>query len=69
MVSYDIWGHLWDGPLICCVMQNYTGRYKNLTLWHAVTYGYRDPHDKPKTVWLPSQVYNGNPYTDKTASS
>ena len=33
------------------------------------SYGYRDPHDKPKTVWLPSQVYTGNPYTDKTASS
>ena len=33
------------------------------------SYGYRDPHDKPKTVWRPSQVYNGNPYTDKTASS
>ena len=30
---------------------------------------YRDPHYKPKTVWRPSQVYNGNPYTDKTASS
>ena len=28
--------------------------------------GYRDPHDKPETVWRPSQVYNGNPYTDKT---
>ena len=33
------------------------------------SYGYRDPHDKPKTVWRPSQIYNGNPYTDKTASS
>ena len=33
------------------------------------SYGYRDAHDKPKTVWRPSQVYNGNPYTDKTASS
>ena len=33
------------------------------------SYGYRDPDDKPKTVWRPSQVYNGNPYTDKTASS
>ena len=31
------------------------------------SYGY--PHDKPKTVWRPSQVYNGNLYTDKTASS
>ena len=33
------------------------------------SYGYRNPHYKPKTVWRPSQVYNGNPYTDKTASS
>ena len=30
------------------------------------SYGYRDPHDKPKTVWRPSQVYNGNTYTDTT---
>ena len=33
------------------------------------SYGYRDPHDKHKTVWRPSQVYHGNPFTDKTASS
>ena len=33
------------------------------------SYGYRDPNYKPNTVWWPSQVYNGNPYTDKTASS
>ena len=33
------------------------------------SYGYRDPYYKPKTVWRPSQVYNGNSYTDKTASS
>ena len=32
-------------------------------------YRYRDSHDKPKTVWRPFQVYNGNAYTDKTASS
>ena len=30
---------------------------------------YRNPHYKPKTVWRPSQVYNGNPYTNKSASS
>ena len=28
-----------------------------------------DPHYKPKTVRRPSQVYNRNPYTNKTASS
>ena len=33
------------------------------------SYGYRNPHYKPKTVVRLSQVYNGNPYTDKTASS
>ena len=33
------------------------------------SYGYRDPHDEPKTVWWPSQVYNGNPYTAKTVCS
>ena len=32
-------------------------------------YRYTDSHDKPKTVWRPSPVYNGNAYTDKTASS
>ena len=32
------------------------------------SYGYRDPHDEAKTVWRLYQVYNGNPYTDKTAS-
>ena len=32
------------------------------------SYWYRDPHYKPKTVWRPSQVYNGKPYTDKMAS-
>ena len=30
---------------------------------------YRNPHYKPKTVWWPSQVYNGNRYTSKTVSS
>ena len=32
-------------------------------------YQYRDPHYKPKTVWRPSQIYNGNSYTRKTVSS
>ena len=26
------------------------------------SYGYRDYNYKPKTVWRPAQVYNGNPY-------
>ena len=30
-----------------------------------LSYGYRDPNYKPKTVWRPSQVYDRNPYTDK----
>ena len=51
----------------------------NMTIiWHqpgplftkkTPSYGYRNPHDKPKTAWRPSQVYNGNPYTDKTVFS
>ena len=28
------------------------------------SYGYRDPHDKPKMVWRPSHVYNRNPCAD-----
>ena len=28
-------------------------------------YMYRNPHYKPEMVWRPSQVYNGNPYTNK----
>ena len=65
-----------EGLLQCCPMSS---GWHNII--HALShpgplftkktpsYGYRDPHDKPKTVWRPSQVYNGNPYTDKTASS
>ena len=30
-----------------------------------VLHRYRNPHYKPETVWRLSQVYNGNPYTDK----
>ena len=30
---------------------------------------YRNPHNKPKTAWRPSQVYNGNPFINKTVSS
>ena len=32
-------------------------------------YGYRNPHYKPKMVWWPSHVYNGNPHTNKTVFS
>ena len=32
------------------------------------SYGYRNPHYKPKMVWRPSQVYNGNPYIDEMVS-
>ena len=35
----------------------------------APYYGYRNPYYKLNTVWWPSQVYNGNHYTHKTASS
>ena len=28
------------------------------------SYRYKNPHYKPKTVWRPSKVYNGNPHDD-----
>ena len=33
------------------------------------SYGYKNPHYKTKIVWRPSQVYDGNPCTNKTVSS
>ena len=30
------------------------------------SYGCRNPHYKPQTVWRPSQLFNGNPYTNNT---
>ena len=46
----------------------------HLSLGHLFTKnephpGYRNPQYKPKTVWRPSQVYNGNPFYSKTVSS
>ena len=35
----------------------------------AQSYGYRNPHYKPKMVRWPFQVYDGNPYTTETMSS
>ena len=32
------------------------------------SYGYRNPHYKPKKVWHPSQLYNGNPYSNSPIS-
>ena len=32
-------------------------------------HGYKNPHYKPRVVWLPSLVYIGNPYANKTVSS
>ena len=34
----------------------------------ALYNGYRNPHYKTKTVCWPSQVYDGNPYSNKTVS-
>ena len=31
--------------------------------------GYKNPHYKPKMIWRPSQVTNGNPYSNKTVST
>ena len=33
------------------------------------SYWYRLPQCKPETVWRPSQVYHGNPHTNKTVPS
>ena len=30
------------------------------------SYGCRNIYYSPKTIWQPSQVYNGNPYMNKT---
>ena len=32
----------------------------------SLFYGFKNPHHKLNTVWWPSQVYNGNPYINKT---
>ena len=32
------------------------------------SYGYMNPHYKPRTVWRPYEVYKGDPYTNKTVS-
>ena len=53
-------GHMKD------VQPNYT---RPLFTKKTPSHWYRYPHYKPKTVWRPSQVYNGNPYTSKEASS
>ena len=65
---YALWGHFRTDVASCltsclCIIAG------PLFTKTTPSYGYRDPHYKPKTVWRPSQVYNGNPYTDKTASS
>ena len=33
------------------------------------SYGYKNPHYKPKMVWRQYQLHNGNPYTNKVMSS
>ena len=35
----------------------------------VVSHRYRNLHYKPQTVWRPSQVYKGNPNTNKKVSS
>ena len=37
--------------------------------WNTPSYGYRNPHYRPKTICWPSQVYNGNPDINKTVFS
>ena len=56
---------------ICTQNHHHIDSYPRASLFTKKTpsYGYRDPHYKPKTFWRLSQVYNRNPYTDKMASS
>ena len=53
------------GRLPITSTKHYLGLY---SLKKTPSYGYRIPHYKPETVWWPSQVYNGNYYTNKMAS-
>ena len=34
-----------------------------------ISYWHGNPRYKPKPVWWPSELYNGNPYTNMTVSS
>ena len=53
------------GPYVPFIWNCYVSRNPGpLFTKKTPSYGYRDPHYKPKTVWRPSQVYNGNPHTD-----
>ena len=51
-----------------CLKSQYNVIHGLLFIKMTPSYGYRAPHEKPKTVWRPPNVYNGNPYTDNTAS-
>ena len=42
---------------------------RHLVTKTTLSYRYRNPHYKPTTFWRPSQVYNGNPFTNKSLSS
>ena len=59
-----LYHQLWWMRMICLSLFMTDGCFP-VPLFTKMTpsYGYRDPHYKPKTVWRPSQVYNGNHYT------
>ena len=38
------------------------------SLKKKLPYGYKSLRYKPEMVWQPSQVYDGNPYTNKAVS-
>ena len=60
------------GPFVMIMKWNYKipSFYEQFraSIIKKMSYSYRNPHYKLKTVWRPSQVHNGNPYTNKTVS-
>ena len=48
---------------------NTSNLFFKISINYKNSYGYRNSHYKYETVWRPSQIYNCNPYTNKTVSS
>ena len=66
------------GHALLCYLWFYIGQFTHICqgkywvlihLKRMLSYGYTNPHYKSETVWRPTQVYDMNPFTDKTVSS
>ena len=73
-LTFDLWPWplAWTGRQTDKQTDRRTERSVLRAAWSQLKtpcYGYRNPHNKHKTVWRPSQVNTGNPYTNKTVSS